>query len=46
VKNIFGRAQTYLVASFNNWVPVEMQTLWEIKKKKSEKADILEFIKK
>lgn len=44
--NIFGRAQTYLVASFNNWVPVEMQTLWEIKKKKSEKADIYEFIKK
>ena len=44
VKNIFGREQTYLVASFNNWVPVEMQTLWEIKKKKSEKADIFEFI--
>ena len=38
--------QVYIVASFNNWVPVEMQTLWEIKKKKTEKGDIFDFIDK
>lgn len=29
--NIFGRKQIYLVASFNDWVPIEMRTNQEIK---------------
>lgn len=33
--NIFGRKQIYLVASFNEWVPIEMQTQQEVKQIKS-----------
>ena len=32
LKNIFGRDNTYLVASFNDWHPVVMRTPYEIKK--------------
>ena len=44
--NKFGREQIYIVASFNQWVPIEMQTIWEIRKKKSEKAELDDFIEK
>ena len=29
--NLFGRKQIYVCASFNEWMPVEMQTTMEIK---------------
>ena len=33
--NLFGRKQIFLVASFNDWVPVEMNTNCEIKQIKA-----------
>jgi hypothetical protein len=35
-----------MVASFNDWQPLELRTIWEIKKMKSEGYDIKDWIKK
>jgi len=38
--NIFGRKQIFIVASFNDWVPVEMNTQQEIKQRKAKGAEL------
>lgn len=38
--NLFQRKQIYVVASFNDWVPIEMQTTNEIKQRVSKGAEL------
>lgn len=44
--SIFGRDSVYIVASFNDWQPIELKTIWEIKKTKSEGLEIEKWIQK
>lgn len=39
--NLFGRKQIYVCASFNEWMPIEMQTTAEIKQRKDKHEDTL-----
>ena len=34
LRNAFGRKQVFIVASYNDWIPVEMKTIFEIKMEK------------
>ena len=45
LRNVFGRKQIFMVASFNDWIPVEMKTLFEIKMEKKEGDNLLNFVK-
>ena len=44
LKNIFGRDNIYLVASFNDWIPTELRTTYEIKSMRKQE-DIEKFLK-
>lgn len=45
-KNNFGRSNVYLVSSINNWDPIELSTLFEIKTKRKQGSGLDEFLKK
>ena len=45
-KNVFGRDEVYLVASFNEWQPIALQTTHEIKTKRSKGADLETWLAK
>ena len=34
LRNVFGRKQIFIVASYNDWIPVEMKSIFEIKMEK------------
>ena len=38
-KDIFGRDRIFLVASFNDWQPVELKTIFHIKSRRKQGAD-------
>lgn len=44
LRNVFGRKQIFMIASFNDWIPVELKTLFEIKMEKKEGDNLLNFI--
>jgi hypothetical protein len=43
--NEFGRKKIYLVASFHDWQPIELNTLYEIKARKQKNFDAENWIK-
>ena len=41
----FKRKQVFLVASFNDWIPVEMKSIHEIKTIKSQGENLANYLK-
>lgn len=45
-KNVFGRVNVFLVASFTEWQPIQMHTYFECKTKKTKKWELIEWVTK
>ena len=45
VINAWGRKQVFIVSSFNDWVPIEMKTVHEIKMENKHGDALPEYIK-
>jgi hypothetical protein len=44
-KDVFGRERIFLVASFNDWQPVELKTVFHIKAQRKHGVDFEEWVK-
>ena len=44
-RSMFGRKQVFMCASFNDWVPVEMKSLHEVKTEREKGDKLKEFLK-
>ena len=45
-RSFFGRKQIYMCASFNDWIPVEMKSLHELKLEREKGSQLKDYIKK
>jgi len=43
-RSIFGRKQIYMCASFNDWIPVEMKSLHELKLEREKGPQLKDYI--